>query len=193
MSVKVTMNSPPPSFSNRQHTPEPSQRKSPQDHPNNLNTSIPRRMNSNDDSPSLDTIQHNTGPPSPASTSSAIAVGSTQEAALIQSIERGEYAANDLDETRSLTDSIRQHIIDGGLRYHAYHAGQYFFPNDETEQYREDMKHNLTVYLTGGERFAAPVHEMLEKGAEVLDLGTGTGKWCIDRESSYLLCKEPSN
>lgn len=123
------------------------------------------------------------GPPSPASSTSAIAVGSTQEAAVIQSIERGEYGAEDLDDTRSLTDSIRQHIVDGGLRYHAYHAGKYLFPNDETEQYRDDLKHNLTVYLCDGESFFAPIHDRLEAGAEVLDLGTGTGKWCIDRKS----------
>lgn len=111
------------------------------------------------------------GPPSPASSSSAIAVGSGQEAAVIQSIERGEYDSNDLDDTRSLTESIRQHIVDGGLRYHAYHAGQYLFPNDETEQYRDDLKHNLSIYLCDGESFFAPIHERLESAAMVLDLG----------------------
>lgn len=111
------------------------------------------------------------GPPSPASSSSAIAVGTSHEAAVIQSIERGEYAADDLDDTRSLTDSIRQHIVDGGLRYHAYHAGKYLFPNDETEQCREDLKHNLTLYLCDGESFFAPMHSLFEEGAEVLDLG----------------------
>lgn len=111
------------------------------------------------------------GPPSPASSSSAIAVGSGQEAAVIQSIERGEYDCNDLDDTRSLTESIRQHIVDGGLRYHAYHAGKYLFPNDETEQYRDDLKHNLSIYLCDGESFFAPIHERLETSAMVLDLG----------------------
>lgn len=63
-------------------------------------------------------------PPSPASSVvSPLAVGSAHEAAVIQSIERGEYAADDLDETRSLTDSIREHIVDGGLRYHSYKSG----------------------------------------------------------------------
>lgn len=129
------------------------------------------------------------GPPSPASSSSAIAVGSGQEVAVIQSIERGEYDCNDLDDTRSLTDSIRQHIVDGGLRYHAYHAGKYLFPNDETEQYRDDLKHNLSVYLCDGESFFAPVHERLETSAMVLDLGTGTGKWCIDLADDYPNCE----
>ena len=90
---------------------------------------------------------HTMAPPSPSLTSgSAIAVGSSADVEVIQSIEKGDFAPLD-DDTRSLTDSIRQHIVDGGLRYHAYHAGKYCFPNDETEQYRDDLKHNLTVYL----------------------------------------------
>lgn len=100
-------------------------------------------------------------------------MGSVSDADLIRSIEKGELSggAGD-DETRSLTDSIRQHIVDGGLRYHAYHAGKYAFPNDETEQFRDDLKHNLTVYLCDGDFFFAPVRHVLEDGAEVLDLGT---------------------
>ncbi|KAK5995301.1 Methyltransferase pytC [Cladobotryum mycophilum] len=126
-------------------------------------------------------------PPSPASTGSAIAVGTSEEAFVIQSIEKGEYVPDDdsWDDTRSLTDSIRQHIIDGGLRYHAYHAGQYAFPNDETEQYRDDLKHNLTIHLCEGAYFHAPIIGMLERGAEVLDLGTGTGRWCMELADVY--------
>ena len=111
------------------------------------------------------------GPPSPASSGSAIAVGSSQEATLIQSIEQGDYASDDLEDTRSLTDSIRQHIVEGGLRYHAYHAGQYLFPNDETEQYRDELKHNLTIYLCDDEYFFAPIRSVLDGDGEVLDLG----------------------
>lgn len=106
---------------------------------------------------------------------------------MIQSIEQGEYNAEDGDDTRSLTESIRQHIVDGGLRYHAYHAGQYAFPNDETEQFRDDLKHNLTVYLCDGEFFHAPVHHVFEEGAEVLDLGKCTRAelvWRVERHKS---------
>ncbi|KAI5464883.1 S-adenosyl-L-methionine-dependent methyltransferase [Mariannaea sp. PMI_226] len=124
-------------------------------------------------------------PPSPSSSSSALAVSSSQETGVIQSIEHGDCISNNLDDTRSLTESIRQHIIDGGLRYHAYHAGKYLFPNDETEQEREEMKHNLTLYLCDNEYFYAPVHALFEKGGDVLDLGTGTGRWCIDLADEY--------
>jgi hypothetical protein len=128
-------------------------------------------------------VQHRVGPPSPSSTSgSAIAVGTSTDAALIQSIEKGEYDAEN-DDTKSLTDSIRQHIVDGGLRYHAYHAGKYAFPNDETEQHRDDLKHDLTVYLCNDEYFFAPVHRILERGGEVLDLGKSTDSLALNSDS----------
>ncbi|KAL9566508.1 hypothetical protein ACKAV7_009423 [Fusarium commune] len=164
------MNSPPNSFS-RQSDDSPSS-----------DTSNPR--NSAEKDQHLPVSRHMI-PPSPASsTTSPLAVGSAHEAALIQSIERGDYATDD-DETRSLTDSIRQHIVEGGLRYHSYHAGKYLFPNDEAEQDREELKHNLTVYLCDDRLFFAPIEQLLEKGAEVLDLGTGIGKWCIDLADIY--------
>lgn len=120
-------------------------------------------------------------PPSPTSSGSAITVGTSHDAVRIQCLEQGEYVpdGDNWDDTRSLTESIRQHIIDGGLRYHAYHAGQYAFPNDETEQYRDDLKHNLTVHLCEGSYFYAPIHDRLQQpGAEVLDLGKSLWSTC---------------
>ncbi|KAM0226435.1 hypothetical protein ACHAQD_000356 [Fusarium lateritium] len=130
--------------------------------------------------------RHLMAPPSPSSSNiSPLAVGSAHEAELIRSIEDGDRETDDLDETRSLTESIRQHIMDGNLRYHSYRQGRYLFPNDEAEQDREELKHNLTVYLCDGKLFFAPIEPLLEKGAEVLDLGTGIGKWCIDLADNY--------
>ncbi|KAL7810100.1 methyltransferase [Trichoderma aethiopicum] len=141
-----------------------------------------------DDASSGPVLTHAGRPPSPASTGSAITVGTSQAALRIKNLEQREYVEDEdsLDDTRSLTESIRQHIIDGGLRYHAYHAGQYAFPNDETEQYRDDLKHHLTIHLCEGVYFYSPVHERLQQpGAEVLDLGTGTGKWPMEMADMY--------
>ena len=77
-------------------------------------------------------------------------------------------------ETSSITSSIRDHVFVGGLRYHAYHAGKYPFPNDDVEQDRDDMQHNMVVTLCDGKSFYAPVGEVLEGGGEVLDLGKWT-------------------
>lgn len=82
-----------------------------------------------------------------------------------------------VDYSSSIADSIRDHVYECGLRYHAYHAGKYAYPNDETEQSREEIKHTMSVMLCDGRYFFAPVEEALEKGGQVLDLGTGTGIW----------------
>ncbi|KAK4164588.1 Phosphoethanolamine N-methyltransferase [Cladorrhinum sp. PSN259] len=85
----------------------------------------------------------------------------------------------------SMTESIREHVFEGGIRYHAYKSGKYAFPNDEIEQNRDDMKHSMCLMLCQGEYFYAPVKEVLEKGGEVLDLGTGTGIWAIELGDRY--------
>jgi len=72
----------------------------------------------------------------------------------------------------SMTSSVQNHVFEGGIRYHAYRAGKYPLPNDETEQARDDMKHAMTLGLMGEELFYAPVEERLATpGAQVLDLG----------------------
>ncbi|KAK4182825.1 S-adenosyl-L-methionine-dependent methyltransferase [Podospora australis] len=72
----------------------------------------------------------------------------------------------------SMTESVRAHVYEGGIRYHAYKAGKYAFPNDEIEQNRDDMKHSMTLLLMQGAFCYAPVDHVLERGdAEVLDLG----------------------
>ncbi|KOS19987.1 Trans-aconitate 2-methyltransferase [Escovopsis weberi] len=131
--------------------------------------------------------EHGDRPPSISAATVSLTVGSSHEARLIRGIENGEDMTNGefWDDTHSLTDSIRQHIIDGGSRYHAYHAGKYAFPNDETEQYRDDLKHDLTIHLCEGAYFFAPIHEVLERGAEVLDLGVGNGRWCMEMADQF--------
>ncbi|KAK0704114.1 S-adenosyl-L-methionine-dependent methyltransferase [Apiosordaria backusii] len=66
----------------------------------------------------------------------------------------------------SVTSSVRAHVFEGGLRYHAYKSGKYAFPNDETEQNRDDMKHSMVLLLMQGEFFYAPIAERLEAGGE---------------------------
>jgi hypothetical protein len=74
-------------------------------------------------------------------------------------------------DTKSLTESIRNGVVDGGLRYHAYHAGKYPFPNDEVEQERDEMKHIISITISDNKSFLAPIKDILTAGAEVLDLG----------------------
>ncbi|KAK3950954.1 S-adenosyl-L-methionine-dependent methyltransferase [Pseudoneurospora amorphoporcata] len=93
--------------------------------------------------------------------------------------------SDESDCSSSTTDSIRDHVYEGGLRYHAYHAGKYAYPNDENEQSREEIKHTMSVMLCDGQSFLAPVEEALEHGGQVLDLGTGTGIWPMQLAEEY--------
>lgn len=59
----------------------------------------------------------------------------------------------------------------------------YYYPNDETEAEREDMKHHAFRLLLADDlhmtRFAV-------SPLKVLDVGTGTGRWDMHRERAPL-------
>lgn len=76
----------------------------------------------------------------------------------------------------SLESRVLNYRYENGRRYHAYHEGQYLLPNDEVEQDRLDMVHHIYKLLLGGELFRAP----LIQPQRVLDMGCGTGIWCIE-------------
>jgi hypothetical protein len=57
----------------------------------------------------------------------------------------------------SITSSIRAHTFEDGIRYHKFHDGKYAFPNDRTEQNRDDMKHAMTLLLCGDRLHFAPI------------------------------------
>jgi hypothetical protein len=77
----------------------------------------------------------------------------------------------------SISSSIRDYAFENGKRYHKFREGYYVFPNDESEQDREDMKHALVVNLCGGKLHFAPIGDNPQN---IIDLGTGTGIWCMD-------------
>ncbi|KAI1910968.1 hypothetical protein LOZ66_001960 [Ophidiomyces ophidiicola] len=86
------------------------------------------------------------------------------------------YESSIATDSTSLRSSITNYQYENGRRYHAYHAGEYFLPNDEAEQDRLDLQHHLYRLLLGGSLYAAPI-----KGPQrVLDIGTGTGIWAIE-------------
>ncbi|KAJ4181538.1 hypothetical protein NW767_014125 [Fusarium falciforme] len=77
----------------------------------------------------------------------------------------------------SLASSIINYKYENGRRYHAFRAGTYLLPNDDTEQDRMDLVHHLYRLLLGGKLFLAPIPDEPHR---VLDLGTGTGIWAMD-------------
>jgi ubiquinone/menaquinone biosynthesis C-methylase UbiE len=56
-------------------------------------------------------------------------------------------------------------------------ASGYKFPNDEREQDRLDMLHNMFRLVLDGKLFLAPIKD---GPLRVLDIGTGTGIWAIE-------------
>ncbi|KAK4452012.1 Phosphoethanolamine N-methyltransferase [Podospora aff. communis PSN243] len=82
-------------------------------------------------------------------------------------------------DTTSLASSVLKYRQENGRTYHAYKAGQYFLPNDDTENHRLDLQHNLCLLTQDDKLFLSPIG----KGKpikRVLDAGCGTGIWAID-------------
>ncbi|KAG4433674.1 hypothetical protein IFR05_010842 [Cadophora sp. M221] len=82
----------------------------------------------------------------------------------------------------SISSSVRDFAFENGRRYHKFREGSYNFPNDPSEQDREDMKHAMVVNLLGGRLHFAPLGD---NPGNVLDMGTGTGIWAIEMGDLY--------
>lgn len=81
----------------------------------------------------------------------------------------------------SLTSSVRHYAFENGRRYHRFREGQYNFPNDDSEQDREDMKHAMVMQLCQQHHFA-PIGSHPQN---ILDMGTGTGIWAMEMGDKY--------
>ncbi len=66
-------------------------------------------------------------------------------------IDDGYGAETNIPTLTSLSPTARNFAFENGRRYHKFREGRYVFPNDESEQDREDMKHAMIVNLCGGE------------------------------------------
>jgi hypothetical protein len=86
-----------------------------------------------------------------------------------------------------LSSSARDYAFENGRRYYRFHEGSYYFPNDDSEQEREDITHALIISFCNGLRFA-PIGRNPQN---ILNAGTGTGIWAIGSESIYELEKGP--
>ncbi|KAL1990673.1 hypothetical protein VTN49DRAFT_6512 [Thermomyces lanuginosus] len=78
--------------------------------------------------------------------------------------------------TASLTSSVLDYRHENGRRYHKYRDGSYLLPNDESENDRLDMLHELCLKMLHRKLYLAPI----KRPQRVIDLATGTGIWAVD-------------
>ncbi|KAJ3542738.1 hypothetical protein NM208_g3939 [Fusarium decemcellulare] len=78
----------------------------------------------------------------------------------------------------SLRSSVLRFQEENGRTYHALSSGKYSFPNDEDENNRLDLQHNLWLLTLRGELGLCP--KIQGPVRRVLDAGTGTGIWAIE-------------
>ncbi|KAK3368361.1 S-adenosyl-L-methionine-dependent methyltransferase [Podospora didyma] len=81
------------------------------------------------------------------------------------------------DSLTSLRSSILAYEEENGRTYHAMSAGKYFLPNDATEIDRLDLQHHIFRLTFDDQICLCPKKDGAKR---VLDLGTGTGIWCIE-------------
>ncbi|CAG8524141.1 10994_t:CDS:2 [Paraglomus occultum] len=91
------------------------------------------------------------------------------------------FDPSSLSQTRS-SDGNFQYI--DGRRYHIAEQTRYALPDDDEEVYRLQVVHYLLRYVWNS-NFSAPVEEMLQNGAHVLDVGCGPGTWTLELASEY--------
>ncbi|KAJ3549980.1 hypothetical protein NM208_g233 [Fusarium decemcellulare] len=88
------------------------------------------------------------------------------------------------EEAVSSTESLRSSILDfrheNGRTYHRYKEGKYNLPNDNEENERLDLQHNLCLLTFDNKLGLSPPNLPDSKVKRALDLGTGTGIWAID-------------
>jgi hypothetical protein len=116
-------------------------------------------------------------PQSPPKSDALDIIGAENESEVLEDLvhdgdEDSSYGSEEMSAfSASITSSIRSHIQENGLRYHAFkHDSTFYpFPNNENEQNRDDMKHAMTVMLCGGRLHYAPLRDDPQS---ILDLGT---------------------
>ncbi|EWC47655.1 hypothetical protein DRE_03275 [Drechslerella stenobrocha 248] len=79
----------------------------------------------------------------------------------------------------SLASQVTDYRFENGRRYHAYHAGSYWAPNDEQASDQEELFHHVYLLRLNGALYLAPIDQD-GPPEQILDIGTGYGNWCLD-------------
>jgi SAM-dependent methyltransferase len=82
--------------------------------------------------------------------------------------------------TQTLRSSLLESVRENGRGYHRYSSAvgeEYPLPEDEIEQARLDLQHEMMRRTFNGRLYLSPITGDLHN---ILDLGTGTGIWAIE-------------
>ena len=83
--------------------------------------------------------------------------------------------------TRSLIERYLDYNEENGRRY----CGSYYMPNDDLEQTRLYLSHQVFLHMLDGEPTTVP----LTDPKLILDIGTGTGDWAIQVGEKFPKCE----
>ncbi|KAL1994731.1 hypothetical protein VTN49DRAFT_918 [Thermomyces lanuginosus] len=91
----------------------------------------------------------------------------------------------------SLTFSVLEYGHENGRRYHKYRNGSYLLPNEESENDRLGMLHELCLQVLHRRLYLAPI----TKPQKAIDLATGSSIWAIDFADQHpqaeVICCDP--
>ncbi|KAL2140269.1 hypothetical protein VTI28DRAFT_4024 [Corynascus sepedonium] len=91
---------------------------------------------------------------------------------------------HDVYDTKSLSDSIARSQEEFGRTYHSYRAGSYHFPNDPSENDRNEEQYAIIDMVLDGRLHLAPFSRA-HPPRKVLDIATGTGTWAVEMGDLY--------
>ncbi|KAK2765937.1 hypothetical protein FQN54_007452 [Arachnomyces sp. PD_36] len=107
-----------------------------------------------------------------------IEIDSAVEDAVDSDLE--SHTGNSIKSSRSVSDEdVIEDVFENGRRYC---NSVYFMPNDEPEQTRLSILHQIYLIILDGKLTKAPIKENVKR---ILDVGTGPGDWAFAIGEQY--------
>ncbi|KAF6837105.1 methyltransferase domain-containing protein [Colletotrichum plurivorum] len=125
------------------------------------------------------------GPTAPAEATPAVPQNNPEEVLHVDEEPEDDdassaFASSVASSRTSLRSSLLDYRQENGRTYHRYKEGKYALPNDEKENDRLDLQHQLWLLSLDDRLGVSPPCKEGAKVGRVLDVGTGTGIWALN-------------